>query len=362
METFDNLKKTPLFETHVSLGGKIVDFGGWALPVQYSSILDECKAVRERCGLFDVSHMGEVDVYGADAYAFIQKMVTNDVTTMTPGRCRYAIMCYEDGGAVDDVRIYKYADDHYMLIVNAGNTDKDFAWLSEHTFGDVKVVNNSAKWGQLALQGPQHQAVLDAAGFEGEIPMKYYTFNDKMVVAGIPCLVSRTGYTGEDGVELYCAAEDTPRLHAALMEAGKVVDMLPCGLGARDTLRFEASMPLYGHELSKDINPVECDLGFAIKLNKEDFIGIEALRQTRTRKRIGLKLVGKGIARPDAEVLCNGEVVGIVTSGGPAPAVGGNYAMALVSIDADENGKWAVSVRGREIECEFAPMPFYKRK
>ena len=195
MENFDNLKKTPLFEKHCALGGKIVDFGGWALPVQYTSILDECKAVRERAGLFDVSHMGEVDIIGNDAYAYMQKMVTNDVTSMTPGRCRYAVMCYDNGGAVDDVLIYKFADDHYMLIVNAGNTDKDFAWLSEHAFGDVRVINNSAKWGQLALQGPLHQAVLDAAGFEGEIPQKYYTFNDKMTVAGIPCLISRTGYT-----------------------------------------------------------------------------------------------------------------------------------------------------------------------
>ena len=276
--------------------------------------------------------MGEVDIIGNDAYAYMQKMVTNDVTSMTPGRCRYAVMCYDNGGAVDDVLIYKFADDHYMLIVNAGNTDKDFAWLSEHAFGDVQVINNSAKWGQLALQGPLHQAVLDAAGFEGEIPQKYYTFNDKMTVAGIPCLVSRTGYTGEDGVELYCAAEDTVRLFEALLEAGKGVDMLPCGLG------------------------------FAIKFNKPDFIGKEALLKPQTRKRIGLKIVGKGIARPDADVLCNGEKVGIVTSGGPAPAVGGNYAMALVSADADENGTWAVSVRGRVIDCEFAPMPFYKRK
>lgn len=319
MENFDNLKKTPLFEKHCALGGKIVDFGGWALPVQYTSILDECKAVRERAGLFDVSHMGEVDIIGNDAYAYMQKMVTNDVTSMTPGRCRYAVMCYDNGGAVDDVLIYKFADDHYMLIVNAGNTDKDFAWLSEHAFGDVRVINNSAKWGQLALQGPLHQAVLDAAGFEGEIPQKYYTFNDKMTVAGIPCLVSRTGYTGEDGVELYCAAEDTVRLFEALLEAGKGVDMLPCGLGARDTLRFEASMPLYGHEMSADINPVECGLGFAIKFNKPDFIGKEALLKPQTRKRIGLKIVGKGIARPDADVLCNGEKVGIVTSAAPHP-------------------------------------------
>lgn len=362
MDNFDTLKKTPLYDRHIALGGKIVDFGGWALPVQYASgILEECKAVRQRAGLFDVSHMGEVDIIGSGAYDYVQKLVTNDVTSMTPGRCRYAVLCYENGGAVDDVLIYKYADDHYMFIVNAGNTDKDFEWMKQNVFGDVQVINNSSKWGQLALQGPKHQAVLDAAGFEGELPMKYYTFNDKMIVAGVPCLVSRTGYTGEDGVELYCAAEDTVRLHTALLEAGKCVDMLPCGLGARDTLRFEAGMPLYGHEMNENITPVECGLGFAIKLNKADFIGKDALMKPQQHKRIGLKLVGKGVARPEADVLLNGEKVGVVTSGGPAPAVGGNYCMALVNADADENGTWEVSVRGRVIECEFAPMPFYKR-
>lgn len=357
----NDLKKTPLYDAHIALGGKIVDFGGWALPVQYSSILEECRAVRERCGLFDVSHMGEVDIRGGGAYDYVQHMITNDVTTMTPGRCRYAVLCYDDGGAVDDVLIYKYADDHYMLIVNAGNTDKDFEWLKSHVFGDVRVENNSAKWAQLALQGPEHRKVLEAAGMEGELPMKYYTFNPDMTVAGVKCLVSRTGYTGEDGVELYCAPEDAVKLHKALLEAGKAVGILPCGLGARDTLRFEASMPLYGHELGRDITPMECGLNFAIKLNKPEFIGREALLNPPARKRIGLRITGKGIARPDAEVLCNGEPVGVVTSGGPAPAVGGNYAMALVKADADENGRWCVRVRGREIEAEFAPMPFYKR-
>ena len=361
MENINGLKKTPLFERHQALGGNIVDVGGWALPVQYTSILDESKAVRERAGLFDVSHMGEIDILGSGAYDYIQKMVTNDVTTMVPGKCRYAILCYENGGAVDDVLIYKFADDRYTFIVNAGNIDKDYEWMASHVFGDVKVVNNSAKWGQLALQGPMHQQVLDKAGYEGELPAKFYTFNPEMKVAGIRCLVSRTGYTGEDGVELYCAAEDTVKLHTALMEAGKCVDMLPCGLGARDTLRFEAGMPLYGHEMNENITPVECDLGFAIKF-KHDFIGKEALQQPRTRRRIGLKLVGKGIARPGAEVYCNGENVGVVTSGNPTPAIGGICAMALVKADAPEDGKWEVIVRNKHIECEFAPLPFYKRK
>lgn len=356
----DELKKTPLYAAHIALNGKMVDFGGWALPVQYSSIIDEHMAVRERAGLFDVSHMGEIIVRGNDSFDYIQKLVTNDITTMTPGRCRYAVMCYEDGGAVDDVLIYKYADDHYMLVVNASNTAKDFAWMKELVFGDVVVTDESPLWAQIALQGPKHGEVLAAAGYEGEIPAKNYTFTDGNIVGGVQCLVSRTGYTGEDGVELYCKAEDGMKLHAALMEAGKCVDMLPCGLGARDTLRFEAAMPLYGHELSREINPVETGLDFAIKF-KKDFIGKEALMQPVKRMRIGLKLIGKGIAREHSDVLMNGEKVGFVTSGGPAPALGGNYAMATVPVDVPEDAKWAIEVRGRAIECERVALPFYKR-
>ncbi len=356
----DELKKTPLYEAHIALNGRMVDFGGWALPVQYSSIIDEHMAVRKAAGLFDVSHMGEVFVLGSDAFEYIQKLVTNDITTMTPGRCRYAVMCYDNGGAVDDVLIYKFADDRYMLVVNAANTAKDIDWMQAHTFGDVKIVNESPLWAQLALQGPRFADILNAAGYEGEIPAKNYTFTENNIVAGVKCLVSRTGYTGEDGVELYCAAEDGLKLHAAIMAAGKDFGLLPCGLGARDTLRFEASMPLYGHELSAELNPVECGLDFAIKF-KKDFIGKEPLMQPKTRMRIGLKLVGKGIAREHCDVLMNGEKVGFTTSGGPAPALGGNYAMATVPADAPADARWAIEVRGRAIECERVELPFYKR-
>ena len=228
----DELKKTPLYEAHVALGGKMVDFGGWALPVQYSSIIEEHKAVRTACGLFDVSHMGEVFVIGNSAFDYIQNLVTNDITTMTPGRCRYAVMCYEDGGAVDDVLIYKFADDRYMLVVNAANTAKDVEWMKKNVMGDVQIIDESPLWAQLALQGPKFEEVLKAAGYEGEVPAKNYTFTENNIVAGVKCLVSRTGYTGEDGVELYCAAEDAMKLHAALLAAGKDMGLLPCALGA----------------------------------------------------------------------------------------------------------------------------------
>lgn len=357
----DTLKKTPLYDVHIALGGKMVDFGGWALPVQYSSILEEHKAVRERCGLFDVSHMGELFVRGENAFAYLQTMLTNDITTMTPGRCRYSMLCYEDGGTVDDVLVYKYSDTEYLIVVNASNTDKDFEWFKAHVIPGVEVENQSAAYAQLALQGPKFMQVLEAAGVVGELPAKNYTFVPETKVAGIPCIVSRTGYTGEDGVELYCAAQDGPALHKALMEAGKCVDMLPCGLGARDTLRFEASMPLYGHEMDETVTPMETGISFAVKLNKESFIGKEALLKPATRIRIGLKLVDKGIAREHADVYLGEKRVGHVTSGSPAPTLGGNYAMALVNLADAEAELYEIEVRGRRLKAERVPMPFYQR-
>jgi aminomethyltransferase len=269
-------------------------------------------------------------------------------------------MCYPDGGAVDDVLIYKFADDRYMLVVNAANTAKDIDWMKQNVMGDVVIRDESPLWAQLALQGPRFEEVLRAAGYEGEIPAKNYTFTENNIVAGVKCLVSRTGYTGEDGVELYCAAEDAMKLHAALMEAGKPIGMLPCALGARDTLRFEASMPLYGHEMSAKINPVECGVDFAIKFKKPAFIGRDELIKPAARKRIGLKVV-KGLAREHMPVLANGVEVGFTTSGGPAPSLGGNYAMALVDVNAPDDAEWTIDVRGRQLPCEKVELPFYKR-
>ena len=356
----DELKKTPLYETHIALGGKMVDFGGWALPVQYSSILEEHKAVRERAGLFDVSHMGEVFVYGKDAFDYLQKMLTNDITTMTPGRCRYSMVCYDNGGVVDDILVYKDDDEHYMLIVNASNTDKDYEWFASHVFGDVTVVNRSDAFAQLALQGPRFMEVLEKAGVSA-VPEKNYTFIEHVTLADMDCVMSRTGYTGEDGVEIYCKAADGPKMHAALMEAGKVVDMLPCGLGARDTLRFEASMPLYGHEMDETVTPIETGIAFAVKLNKPDFIGKAALEAPAKRERIGLKLTDRGIAREHADVYVNGTKVGHVTSGSVAPTLGGNYAMALVDIEHKDEKEFTIEVRGKQLKAEQVPLPFYKR-
>ncbi|HHT86601.1 MAG TPA: glycine cleavage system aminomethyltransferase GcvT [Clostridiales bacterium] len=358
----DSLKKTPLYDTHVKLGGKMVDFGGWALPVQYSSILEEHKAVRERAGLFDVSHMGEIFVEGKDAFSFLQHMVTNDLTSMTENRCRYSPMCYENGGTVDDILVYKFSDTRYLLVVNASNTDKDYEWLVKNSAGfDVKLENQSASWAQLALQGPKFMEVLNKLNVEGEIPAKNYTFNPEIKLNSVPCLVSRTGYTGEDGVEIYCKAEYGERIHEMLMEAGKDIGMLPCGLGARDTLRFEASMPLYGHEITADITPKEAGLGFAIKLNKEEFIGKEALMEEPKRVRIGLKLIDKGIAREHYDVYVGDKLVGFTTSGGIAPTVGGNLAMALVCTCVKDEQIFEIEVRNKRLKAEKVALPFYKR-
>lgn len=357
----DALKKTPLYDTHIALSGKIVDFGGWALPVQYSSILEEHKAVRERAGLFDVSHMGEIEVRGSGAFEFLQHMLTNDLTGMQPGRCRYSPVCYEDGGTVDDILVYKHSDDRFLLIVNASNTEKDYEWFASHAPKDVIVENQSASWGQIALQGPKFMRVLEIAGTRGDIPQKNYTFTENFSVAGIDCMISRTGYTGEDGVEIYCKAQDTPKLHSKLMEAGKEVQLLPCGLGARDTLRFEASMPLYGHELSSEITPKEAGLHFAIKTAKPEFIGRQALLEPEKRTRIGLKLIDRGIAREHSDVYLNDSLAGFVTSGGVAPTLGGNYAMALVDSRLANEEFFEIDVRGRKIKAQKVALPFYKR-
>ena len=353
-----DLKKTPLYKTHLSLGGRMVDFGGWALPVQYSSIIEEHRAVRERVGLFDVSHMGEFTVEGNDAFAYLQTLVTNDITSMTAGRVRYSPVCYEDGGTVDDILIYKRGCNSYLLVVNAGNTEKDFEWFRLHVFGDVRLENVSGNWAQLALQGPLSKTVLSYAGVEGAVPEKKYTFSENIKIGGIDCIVSTTGYTGEFGYEIYCKWEEGEKLHALLMEAGREAGTLPCGLGARDTLRFEACMPLYGHELDRDITPIEACLDFAVKLDKEHFIGLEALKAPNKRIRIGLRLTDKGFMREGSEVWASGKRIGHITSGMPVPTLNGSYAMALIDKEYKDSTEFIVNIRGRQLRAEQAPIPF----
>ncbi len=356
----EDLKQTPLYQAHVALGGKLIDFGGWALPVQYSSVLEEHKAVRERAGLFDVSHMGEIFVTGRDAESYLDHLLTNSIASMLPLRCRYSPMCYPDGGTVDDVIVYKFSEERYLVVVNASNTQKDFEWMRQNAeWFDVALDNLSAAFAQIALQGPKANEILSPL-CDGSLPDKNYSFSE-LHVCGVPAIVSRTGYTGEDGLELYCPAKNGEALWGLLLEAGKPYGALPCGLGARDTLRFEAGMPLYGHELGKDITPREAGLLFAIKLDKGEFIGREGLVEVPARVRIGLKLTDRGIARGGEDVLVNGKKVGVTTSGVPSPTLGASYAMALVDAGAAAETAFFIVVRNRPLQAEQVSLPFYKR-
>ncbi|MCI8454311.1 MAG: glycine cleavage system aminomethyltransferase GcvT [Lachnospiraceae bacterium] len=358
--------KTPLYDTHVKYGGKIVPFAGYLLPVQYESgVIREHQAVRTGCGLFDVSHMGEITCIGPDALANLNRMMTNDFAGMYDGQARYSPMCHENGGVVDDLIVYKIRDDHYFIVVNAANKDKDFAWMKEHMAGDAVFTDISDTVGQLALQGPRAKEILLKLTDEELLPKKYYSCNPHAKAAEIPCVISKTGYTGEDGYELYMAADRAAEMWEALMEAGKEEGLIPCGLGARDTLRLEAAMPLYGHEMDETVTPFEAGLGFAVKMAKEDFIGKAALAEQKAPKRVrvGLKVTGRGIIREHQPVFAGARQIGMTTSGTHAPQLGYPIAMALVNAeDATTGTAIEAEVRGRRVSAEIVPLPFYKKK
>ncbi|MBC7959498.1 MAG: glycine cleavage system aminomethyltransferase GcvT, partial [Vallitaleaceae bacterium] len=264
--------KTPLYESHVAAGGKIVPFAGYLLPIQYAEgIVTEHMAVRTKAGLFDVSHMGEVLLSGPSALANVQMLVTNDCEKMVVGQVKYTPMCNEAGGVVDDLMVYKLDQERYLLVINAANRHKDVAWIKAHLFGDVVCEDISDATAQIALQGPKALEILRKLTKDAYIPEKYYTFVEKGMVADLACIISRTGYTGEDGFEFYCSQEDAPHLWDTLLEAGNEFGLIPCGLGARDTLRLEAAMPLYGHEMNEEITPIEAGLSIFVKMNKTDF-------------------------------------------------------------------------------------------
>jgi aminomethyltransferase len=356
------LKRTPLFEQYRAYGGKTIDFGGWELPVQFSSIKDEHDAVRNRAGLFDVSHMGEIFVEGPDACEFLQKMLSNDVSKIQIGAAQYSVMCYENGGAVDDLITYRLDDNKYLLCVNAANTDKDFDWLVAHKFGDVTLTNESASYAQIALQGPLAEAVLQTKTSENLADIKFMKFKDNVVVAGHHVLLSRTGYTGEDGFELYGTPEAIVALWNELLADERVS---AAGLGCRDTLRFEACLPLYGQELSKDITPLEAKLGFAVKLDT-NFIGRDALAKKKeeglTRKLAGIEMIGKGIPRHGYAVEKDGVVIGEVTTGTQSPMTKRNIGLALIPVEYTEIGmELEVDIRGKKVQAKVVETPFYKR-
>jgi glycine cleavage system T protein (aminomethyltransferase) len=360
-----SLKRTPLYNLHRELGAKMVDFGGWEMPVQYAGILEEHKAVRERVGLFDVSHMGEFAVTGGGALAALQSLTPNDVGKLADGRIHYSAFLTEKGTFVDDLLVYRRSADSYLLVVNAGNTPKDFRWARENAHGDVRVEDHSARWALIAVQGPKASAVMAKLAHPDPSDLPYYGFRETKV-EGAPTLVSRTGYTGEDGFEVYCPPEDAERLFRRLLEVGRPEGAAPCGLGARDTLRLEAKMALYGNDIDDTVTPWEADLGWIVKMNKGDFIGRDALTAQKAagvpRKLVGFEMVDRGIGRHGYPARTPAGA-GVVTSGTHSPTLGRPIGLALLPAAATAVGtEFEVEIRGRGAKARIVPTPFYKRK
>jgi aminomethyltransferase len=362
-----SLKRTPLYEQHLALGARIVEFGGWEMPVQYSSILDEHRAVRTHAGLFDVSHMGEFKVEGNDALAFMQYLVPNDVSRLAINQALYTQLCLPDGGTIDDLIVYHLADNHYMMVVNAANIDKDYAWVEKQAKNfNVQTTNQSYTTALLALQGPEAQAILQPMTEVDLSTIRYYHCAPGLV-DGISCIISRTGYTGEEGFELYCAPVDAPKLWNDLLAAGKDRGLLPTGLGARDTLRLEAGYCLYGHELDEQTNPLEAGLGWTIKLNKDDFIGRDALLKVKEqgpkRKLIGVEMIERGVCRGGYAIYENDQQTGTLTSGAPSPTFNKNIGMGYVEPSHAVVGNTVhIDIRGKPTAARIVALPFYKRK
>jgi len=360
------MQKTPLNQLHRDLGARMVPFGGWDMPVQYSGVIDEHLAVRSAAGLFDVSHMGEVEVRGPGALAYIQELTINDASKLVDGQVQYSAFCYPDGGVVDDVTLYRFAADRYMFCVNASNADKDFAWMQkvlvEGDFSNVEVINRSDAYGQIALQGPKAQEILARLTNCNLDAIAYYHFAEGLV-AGIPTIISRTGYTGEDGFELYCADDAVARLWQELLAAGTPDGLLPIGLGARDTLRLEKKYALYGHELSEAITPLEAGIGWITKLDKPSFIGRAVLLDQKNRgvprRLVGIRMVDSGVPRADYPVYVDGNQVGLVTSGTMSPVLKVGIALALVASEHAAIGtRVEIGIRQKRVAAEIVKTPF----
>ncbi len=360
------LKQTPLNAMHRFHHGKMVDFGGWDLPVQYEGILKEHHRVRTQAGLFDVSHMGEIEVRGEKAEDFIQYLVTNNVKRISPYQIQYSPMCYPDGGVVDDLLIYKFGPEYYLLVVNASNTEKDFEWILRNAFHGLQIRTVSAEYVQLAIQGPSAQSILQRISDADLSEIAYYHFKPDVLISGVACLVSRTGYTGEDGFEIYFHPEYAEFIWNQILQAGGD-DIAPIGLGARDSLRFEAKLPLYGQEIDQDISPLEAGLDIFVKLDKDDFIGREALMRQKNnqdgRKLVEFKMLERGIARSHYEVQKDGKKIGWVTTGSYAPTLDQNVGLALIDRNyAHPGGTIDIMIRNKAVKAEIGEKIFYKKK
>jgi len=362
----DGLKKTPLYPIYEKYGAKIIDFGGWSLPVQFSGIKEEHEAVRNKAGLFDVSHMGEVDVKGKDALAYIQKLITNDASKLVDGKALYSPMCYHDGGTVDDLLVYRYSENHYLIVINAANIEKDVAWMEDNLFGDVQIKNISNEVAQLALQGPLAEKVLQKLTDYSLAGIGFFNFVNDVDLQGVKALVSRTGYTGEDGFEIYLKPTDAIFIWDKILEVGKDEGVVPVGLGARDTLRFEAKLPLYGQELAKDITPIEAGLGIFVKFDKGDFNGRDVLLKQKEegpkRKLVGIEMIDRGVPRTHYPVYLQDERIGEVTTGTQSPTLKKNVALALIKAEyANIGQELLVEIRDKKLKAVVVKTPFFKR-
>jgi aminomethyltransferase len=362
------LKRTPLYEQHLEAGGRMVEFGGWEMPVQYRGIIEEHQAVRTRAGLFDVSHMGEFRIEGPGAEDFLQYLVPNNVAKLEVNQTLYTQLCLPNGGTIDDCTLYRLGDERYLLVVNASTCDKDWAWVNEQAKGfDLnKLENATEEIALFAFQGPLAEAILQSLADSDLASIPYYHCRSG-TIASIPALISRTGYTGEDGFELYHDATDAQKLWRTILEAGRAHDALPIGLGARDTLRLEAGFCLYGHELTEEITPLEAGLGWSVKLDKGvDFIGREALARQKAeglkRKRIGITMADRSVPRAGYALLADGQPVGELTSGTLGPSLNKTIGMGYVSPDKSKPGTaLEVDIRGKRVGASVVSLPFYKR-
>lgn len=368
------LKRTSLFEEHQRLGGRLIDFGGWELPVQYSGVIEEHQTCRSAAGLFDVSHMGEVHVEGIDAENYLNFLVTNNVSKLAVGQAQYTVMCHENGGIVDDLVIYRRAQDRFLVVVNAANTDKDFKhmmFVKDHRLPhlkDLQVTNQSSQYSQIAIQGPQAASILSKITPVPLETVKTYWFVETTLLNQIPVILGRTGYTGEDGFEIYSAWESGPEIWKALLEAGAASGIKPCGLGARDTLRLEMKYPLYGNELTDDTHPLEAGLGWVVKFEKGDFLGRAAILKAKEeglkRQLVGIRVLGKNIPRHGYSLFTKDGVqrIGELTSGTQAPSLNLPIGIAYVDLAYSKTGtSLTVDIRGNKIPAEVVATPFYKR-
>lgn len=363
MSTSSNLKVTPLIDVHKEFRGKLVPFAGWKMPIQFQGVIPEHQCVRDGVGIFDVSHMGEIEIRGPSAKSLVQKLMTNDIDSMQDNQVLYTLMCLETGGVVDDLLVHRFSEDHYFLCVNASNTEKDFQWILKNSDSyDVAILNTSSVTAQFAVQGKNSEALLQKLCATQLNEIKYYHF-EKVKIHNFESIIARTGYTGEDGFEIYIDARHAETVFRAIMDTGKEFNLQPIGLGARDTLRMEMGYALYGNEINEQSKPLEAGLGWVIKLGKEDFIGKTELEKQKKagnkRKLAGIRLLDRGVLRPHYQILKNGTSVGELTSGTFSPSLNTGIGLCYVSSEYAESGKkLEVKIRKLNVPAELVKLPF----